>query len=219
MPQPDARKNRIVMAALVAVAVAMVGGAYAAVPLYRIFCQVTGFGGTTNVAERPSAKVSERVVTIRFDATVNGVPWSFQPVKRSVRTHVGETTLAFYRAENRGSEAVTGTATFNVTPLKAGQYFSKIECFCFTEQRLEPGASVEMPPCQIELFGARLAAGQSVEMPVSFFVDPAIEDDRNLDDVKTITLSYTFYPAEEEGKDGPKPVSRLNVGVPEGKLN
>lgn len=199
MPQPDARKNRIVMAALVAVAVAMVGGAYAAVPLYRIFCQVTGFGGTTNVAERPSAKVSERVVTIRFDATVNGVPWSFQPVKRSVRTHVGETTLAFYRAENRGSEAVTGTATFNVTPLKAGQYFSKIECFCFTEQRLEPGASVEMP--------------------VSFFVDPAIEDDRNLDDVKTITLSYTFYPAEEEGKDGPKPVSRLNVGVPEGKLN
>jgi len=199
MPQPDARRNRIVMVALVAVAVAMVGGAYAAVPLYRIFCQVTGFGGTTNVAERPSTKVSERVVTIRFDATVNGVPWSFQPVKRSIRTHVGETTLAFYRAENRGSEAVTGTATFNVTPLKAGQYFSKIECFCFTEQRLEPGASVEMP--------------------VSFFVDPAIEDDRNLDDVKAITLSYTFYPAEGEGKEGPRPVSRLNVGVPEGKLN
>lgn len=187
------------MVGLLAVAVAMVGGSYAAVPLYRIFCQVTGFGGTTNVAERPSAKISERVVTVRFDATVNGVPWAFQPVQRSIKTHVGETTLAFYRAENHGSEPVTGTATFNVTPLKAGQYFSKIECFCFTEQRLEPGASVEMP--------------------VTFFVDPAIEDDRNLDEVTTITLSYTFYPSEEESGKEPKPVSRLNDGAPEGKLN
>jgi cytochrome c oxidase assembly protein subunit 11 len=199
MPQPVARRNRTVMVVLFAVAVAMVGGSYAAVPLYRIFCQVTGFGGTTNVAERPSETVSERVITIRFDATVNGVPWSFQPVQRSIKTHVGETTLAFYRAENQGSEPVTGTATFNVTPLKAGQYFSKIECFCFTEQRLEPGASVEMP--------------------VTFFVDPAIEDDRNLDDVTTITLSYTFYPSEEESKEEPKPVSRLNDGAPKGNLN
>lgn len=199
MPQPVARRNRILMIGLIAVVVAMVGGSYAAVPLYRIFCQVTGFGGTTNVAERPSETVSDRVITVRFDATVNGVPWAFQPVQRSIRTHVGETTLAFYRAENLGSAPVTGTATFNVTPLKAGQYFSKIECFCFTEQRLEPGASVEMP--------------------VTFFVDPAIEDDRNLDEVTTITLSYTFYPSEEESKNEPKPVSRLSNGAPEGKLN
>lgn len=199
MPQPVARRNRIVLMGLIAVVAAMVGGSYAAVPLYRIFCQVTGFGGTTNVAERPSETISDRVITVRFDATVNGVPWAFQPVRRSIRTHVGETTLAFYRAENLGSAPVTGTATFNVTPLKAGQYFSKIECFCFTEQRLEPGASVEMP--------------------VTFFVDPAIENDRNLDEVTTITLSYTFYPSEEESKEEPKPVSHLNDGAPEGKLN
>lgn len=199
MAQPVARRNKVVMVSLLAVVAAMVGGSYAAVPLYRIFCQVTGFGGTTNVAERPSEKISERVMTIRFDATVNEMAWAFQPVQRSIRTHVGENTLAFFRAENLGRVPVTGTATFNVTPLKAGQYFSKIECFCFTEQRL--------------------AAGESVEMPVSFFVDPAIEDDRNLDEVTTITLSYTFYPAEEEAQEKPKPVSRLNAGAPEGKLN
>lgn len=199
MRQPVGRRNKLVMVSLFAVVAAMVGGSYAAVPLYRIFCQVTGFGGTTNIAEKPSEKISERVITIRFDATVNGVPWAFQPVQRSIRTHVGESTLAFYRAENLGRRPVTGSATFNVTPLKAGQYFSKIECFCFTEQRL--------------------AAGESMEMPVSFFIDPTIEDDRNLDDVTTITLSYTFYPTEEEVKEKPKPVSRLNAGAPEGKLN
>jgi cytochrome c oxidase assembly protein subunit 11 len=199
MANPVARRNRIVMVTLFAVAAAMVGGSYAAVPLYRIFCQVTGFGGTTNVAEKPSERISDRVITVRFDATVNDLPWAFQPVQRSIRTHVGQNTLAFYRAENTGSVPVTGTATFNVTPLKAGQYFSKIECFCFTEQHL--------------------AAGQSVEMPVSFFVDPAIEDDRNLDDVTTITLSYTFYPVEEEKREQSTSVSRLNAGQPTGKLN
>jgi len=199
MTGPASRRNRFVMITLFAVVAAMVGGSYAAVPLYRIFCQVTGFGGTTNVAEKPSATVSKRVVTIRFDATVNGVPWAFQPVQRSIKTHVGENTLAFYRAANHGREPVTGSATFNVTPLKAGQYFSKIECFCFTEQRLEPG--------------------QTVDMPVTFFVDPAIEDDRNMDDVTTITLSYTFYPVEEQRQEKPKPVSRLNADAPAGKLN
>jgi len=199
MTGPAARKNRFMMIALFAVVVAMVGGAYAAVPLYRIFCQVTGFGGTTNVAEKPSATVSKRVMTIRFDATVNGVPWVFQPVKRAIRTHVGETTVAFYRAENRGGVPVTGSATFNVTPLKVGQYFSKIDCFCFSEQRLEPG--------------------QSADMPVTFFVDPAIENDRNLDDVTTITLSYTFYPVEEQRREKPDSVSRLNADAPARKLN
>ena len=199
MPAPNPRRNRWTLTVLVAVVAGMVGGAYASVPLYRIFCQVTGFGGTTNVAKGPSERVSDRVITIRFDATVNGVPWAFQPVQRSIRTHVGENTLAFYRAENHGSTAVTGTATFNVTPLKAGQYFSKIECFCFTEQRLEPG--------------------QSVDMPVSFFVDPALEKDRNLDDVTTITLSYTFYPVEDSQRDEPKPVSRLTAGRQDGHVN
>ena len=184
-----ARKNRRLMAALLAVVAVMVGGSYAAVPLYRIFCQVTGFGGTTNVAERPSGEVSARVMHIRFDATVNGLPWAFQPVQREVKTHVGENTLVFYSAENHSREPVTGTATFNVTPLKAGQYFSKIECFCFTEQRL--------------------GAGESVEMPVAFFIDPAIEKDRNMDDVTTITLSYTFYPVQEKDEKATKPVSRL----------
>lgn len=177
MTGPASRRNRFVMITLFGVVAAMVGGSYAAVPLYRIFCQVTGFGGTTNVAEKPSATVSKRVVTIRFDATVNGVPWAFQPVQRSIKTHVGENTLAFYRAANHGREPVTGSATFNVTPLKAGQYFSKIECFCFTEQRLEPG--------------------QSAEMPVVFYVDPAIADDPDVARLGTITLSYTFYPAEQ----------------------
>jgi len=160
---------------------------------------VTGYGGTTNVAEAPSPTVSTRVMTIRFDATVNGVPWSFQPDRRMIRTHVGETTLAFYRAKNHGSAPIVGSATFNVTPLKAGQYFSKIDCFCFYEQRLEPG--------------------QVAEMPVTFFVDPAIENDRNMDDVNTITLSYTFYPVKEQKGEKPESVSRLNAETPARELN
>lgn len=192
-------KNRRMMAALLAVVALMVGGAYAAVPLYRIFCQLTGFGGTTNVAERPSEAVSARVMHVRFDAMVNGVPWAFQPLQREIRTHVGENTLIYYRAENRSDRPVTGTATFNVTPLKAGQYFSKIQCFCFTEQRLAPG--------------------ESAEMPVAFFIDPAIEKDRNLDDVTTITLSYTFYPAREKEDQGPRPVSRLTLDGATGQRN
>lgn len=195
------RKNRRLMVTLVAVVFAMIGGSYAAVPLYRIFCQVTGFGGTTQVADKPSDTISDRVITVRFDSMVNGVPWAFQPEVRSMETRVGENTLAFYRAENRGETAVSGTATFNVTPAKAGQYFSKIECFCFTEQRL--------------------TVGQSVDMPVSFFIDPAIEDDRNLDDVKTITLSYTFFPMDEEEQeqDAPKTVSQVIEDSPTGNVN
>jgi cytochrome c oxidase assembly protein subunit 11 len=192
------RKNRVLMTVLFGVVAAMVGGSYASVPLYRLFCQVTGFDGTTQIATKPSDRVTARVIHIRFDATVNGVPWAFQPAQREIRTHVGETTLAFYRAENRSGRPVTGSATFNVTPLKAGQYFSKIECFCFTEQRLE--------------------AGQSVDMPVTFFIDPAIERDRNLDDVTTITLSYTFYPVEEKQKD-PRTVSGLTTDGATGRLN
>jgi len=175
MTGPDRRKSNLRLALpLAGLVFGMLGFAFASVPLYRIFCQVTGFGGTTQVAAGPADRVLEREVHVRFDANRDpSLPWQFEPVQREVVVQVGEQGLAFYRAVNRGSEPVIGTATFNVTPLKAGQYFNKIECFCFTEQRLDPG--------------------QSIDMPVTFFVDPRIAEDRNLDRVRTITLSYTFY--------------------------
>jgi len=187
------------MTGLLFVVAGMVGASYAAVPLYRIFCQVTGFGGTPKVASAPSATVSDRMMNVRFDSTVNGIDWAFQPVKREIRVRVGQTVVAYYRAHNNSDHTVTGSATFNVTPDKAGSYFSKIECFCFTEQRLEPG--------------------QSVDMPVTFFVDPAIDKDVNLDDVGTITLSYTFYPVEKGGDDKRRDVSRLGQRAPAKGVN
>ncbi len=155
----------------------MLGAAYAAVPLYNTFCRVTGYGGTTQVAAKESDKVVERVIAIRFDANVNGaLPWAFQPMQREVSLKVGENAVAFYQAQNLGNRKTTGTAVFNVTPQKAGRYFSKVECFCFSEQTLAPGAKAELP--------------------VAFYVDPEITSDRNLDDVTAITLSYTFYPSD-----------------------
>jgi cytochrome c oxidase assembly protein subunit 11 len=157
----------------------MIGLAYAAVPLYRIFCQVTGYGGTTQAADAGSEVVLDRMVTIRFDAnTARGMAWNFQAEQRQMTLRIGETGLAFYRASNPTTKAITGTATFNVTPPQAGAYFNKIECFCFTEQTLEPGASADMP--------------------VSFFVDPAIVDDPDVASVGTITLSYTFFPTTDK---------------------
>lgn len=148
-----------------------------AVPLYELFCKVTGFGGTTrraDAAPNQATAVRDRIVTIRFEANVDpNLPWRFQPVQREIRVRIGERKLAHYVAKNVGGRAITGTATFNVTPAKAGPYFNKIACFCFNDQRLE--------------------AGHTVDMPVSFFVDPAIVEDRNLDDVEVITLSYTFF--------------------------
>ena len=147
---------------------------YASVPLYKLFCQVTGYGGTTQVAQNLSDKVIDRSVTIRFDANVNpALDWKFVPAQKSIELSVGENALAFYRAENTGSAPVVGTATFNVTPDKAGIYFNKVECFCFQEQLLAPN--------------------QVIDMPVSFFIDPEMMNDPNLDDVTTITLSYTFF--------------------------
>ena len=190
--KPDLRaRNRRMLIATLSVVAGMIGASYAAVPLYNLYCRVTGFGGTTQVATAPSARISDRVIKIRFDASVNGVPWNFQPEQREITLRIGETAVAFYRAENYSKKAVTGTAAFNVTPLKAGLYFDKIDCFCFSEQRLEPG--------------------QVADMPVTFYVDPEILDDENLDDVKTITLSYTFFPVPTVaaktagGKDGENP--------------
>ena len=184
------RRNRIMAIASIGLVVSMVGLAYAAVPLYRLFCQVTGYGGTTQTAEAASSEIGERIIKVRFNADISaGLPWRFKPVQREMTLRVGETGLAFFRAVNQGQNAISGQATFNVTPLKAGIYFNKIECFCFTEQRLEPG--------------------QTVDMPVSFFIDPEISKDPNLDDVKTITLSYTFFQLDPTDDGSSRPGDRV----------
>ena len=174
-----ARKNKRMMLYCVAGVFSMIGVSYAAVPLYDLFCRVTGFGGTTQVSEAAPDEIHDRVIKVRFDSMTNShLPWRFSPAQREMELRVGETGLAFYRAQNVGQETSWGTATFNVTPQKAGAYFAKTQCFCFTEQALEPG--------------------QEIEMPVTFFVDPSILEDENLDDVNTITLSYTFFRMSDE---------------------
>ena len=161
------------------VIVGMLGLTAASVPLYRLFCQVTGYGGTTQRADQAPGQIDDRTIAVRFNADVaQGMPWGFAPAQRETVVRIGEQNLAFYRARNLGAEPVVGTATFNVTPSKAGAYFSKIDCFCFTEQVLRPG--------------------ESVDMPVSFFVDPAILDDPNTRDLASITLSYTFFPRDDQ---------------------
>ena len=184
MPQTSdsatGRRNRRLATWLAGVAVAMVALAYASVPLYDLFCRVTGYGGTTRRAEAASATVIDREIVVRFDANVSGLDWSFRPEMPELRLKAGEMAQIAYLAENRSSAANVGTATFNVAPAAAGAYFNKIECFCFTSQILQ--------------------SGETVRMPVQFFVDPAIDDDRDLDAVRTITLSYTFFPDPEAGQ-------------------
>ncbi|MHA7872592.1 MAG: cytochrome c oxidase assembly protein [Hyphococcus sp.] len=166
--------NKKTAAIVSGVVVGMIALSFAAVPAYRAFCQVTGWGGTTQKAEAEAGITLERQITIRFDATVGlGLPWRFKPEQPSQTLHIGETGLAFYQAENLTDRPITGRATFNVSPAKAGIYFNKIECFCFTEQTLQPG--------------------EKVSMPVTYFIDPALADDKNLDEVRTITLAYTFF--------------------------
>jgi cytochrome c oxidase assembly protein subunit 11 len=178
-PQELGRRNARMAVKLGAVVAGMVGLSFASVPLYDLFCRVTGFGGTTMVAEKAPDKALERVVTVRFNADVNSsIHWDFRPDTHAVDVRVGEAMTVAYRAKNLEDRAVIGTATYNVTPEKAGQYFNKIQCFCFTEQKLEPG--------------------QSIDMPVNFYVDPAMADDPNMADVKTITLSYTFFRADDQ---------------------
>lgn len=182
-PQYQPHENADVSArrvALICVAVVglMVGAAYAAVPLYDLFCRVTGYGGTTSQSDVEADVILDRDVTVRFDSNVaTGLNWRFKPVQGPVTLKVGETGLAFYQATNLSDRPIKGTATFNVTPQKAGSYFVKIDCFCFTEQLIEPG--------------------QTIDMPVTFYVDPAIDEEDNLKDVETITLSYTFFEMDE----------------------
>ncbi|MBM3545863.1 MAG: cytochrome c oxidase assembly protein [Alphaproteobacteria bacterium] len=171
--------NRRVAAMVGGVAVGMFALAYASVPLYQLFCQVTGYGGTTQRAEAAPDHTIDRWMTVSFNADVApDLGWSFRPMERSVRVRVGEPMLVHYVAENIGREPVVGTATFNVQPSKIGAYFSKLECFCFTEQVLKPG--------------------EKVEMPVTFFIDPDMVKDRHLDNLGAVTLSYSFFRAKNQ---------------------
>ncbi len=175
------RRTAIMLFCIVA---GMVGMSFAAVPLYNLFCRVTGYGGTTQVAEQESTVVLDRKITVRFNAdTAKNMPWQFRPLQKEITVRVGETGLAFYEAYNPTNRRIVGNAVYNVTPTKAGLYFDKIACFCFDEQVLEPG--------------------QRVEMPVQFYVDPEIVKDGNLDEVKTITLSYIFF-VDAEKSDPPQ---------------
>jgi cytochrome c oxidase assembly protein subunit 11 len=171
-----AQKNRAVAIRMALFALAMLGLAFASVPLYRAFCQVTGFGGTTQKAEAAPGAVAGQI-GVRFDANIDpALPWKFEPVQETVRIHPGARTTIYYEATNYTARSTTGQAIFNVTPEIAGKYFSKIECFCFTEQTLKPG--------------------ETVKMPVIFFVDPKLRDDPDTKHIDEITLSYTFYPVE-----------------------
>ena len=174
------RKSNITALALTGIVVAMLGISFWSPTLYRLFCQATGYEGTpkTDGVAR-STQTTDQEVTVRFDANVNSaLPWRFQPVQREVRLRLGQETLIQYTATNLSDKPLTGTATFNVVPDKAGPYFSKLECFCFTEQTLAPG--------------------QEVTMPVVFYVDPGLAEDPTTRDVTTITLSYTFYRSESQ---------------------
>ena len=166
-------KNRTLIQ-LVGVVLVMGSLAWASVPLYDWFCRVTGWGGATDVAEAAMDEPLEQTVRIRFDASKEaGFPWEFKPVEREMKVRIGETGLAFYEAHNPTDRPIAGQASYNVTPYTAGAFFDKIDCFCFQEQVLAPG--------------------ETVQMPVSFYVDPEIVDDRDGKYVHTITLSYTFY--------------------------
>ena len=177
----DNKHRTGILAALMAVA--MVGVGYASVPLYRLFCQVTGFGGTTQRVDEAialeRAVVMNKSMSIRFDSNVSpDLAWEFKPEHPTQTVRIGERNMAIFLAKNVSSRPIIGMATYNVTPTQAGQYFDKIQCFCFNEQRLEPG--------------------QEVRMPVLFYVDPKIMDDPDTKDIEEITLSYTFYPSAND---------------------
>lgn len=164
---------------------AMVGAAYASVPLYSLFCKVTGYNGTTQRVEQYSDTILDQTMKVTFDANMSpGLNWAFQPVQKSVELKIGETMQIAYQATNRSPYPTTGTAVFNVTPMEAGAYFNKVQCFCFTETTLKPG--------------------ETLDMPVVFFIDPEITKAEETKNIRTITLSYTFYPSQ-----GAKPVAGL----------
>ena len=174
-------QHGIVALSLVALVAGMVGLSFASVPLYRLYCQVTGYGGVPQRADRAPGQVLDRTIHIRFDGNVDGaLPWTFAPVQQTMDVKIGETALAFFKASNNSSTPVSGRAVFNVAPELGGRYFTKIECFCFKQQTLAPG--------------------QTVEMPVTFFVDPKIVEDDDTKSISEITLSYTFYRGDEDSR-------------------
>ena len=168
------RRDVLVAACCGAVVAGMVGASYAAVPLYNWFCRTTGYGGTTQVSEKAPEQVLGRTVTIRFDSNVSpGLPWRFEPEQNEIQVRIGEVATVHYKVVNEAAREIVGQASYNVSPPTVGAYFDKINCFCFTEQRLK--------------------AGETREMAVVFYVDPSIVKDHDQDDLNTITLSYTFY--------------------------
>ena len=179
-PAPTARARDLIVAASCGACVAlMLGAAYAAVPFYDWFCRVTGFNGTTQVATGAPAGTLERTVTVRFDANLGpGLPWRFEPERNSIEVKLGEVVTVNYRVINEAARDITASAAYNVAPLNMGAYFQKINCFCFTDQRMK--------------------AGEKRDMPVVFYIDPALATDA--DDINTITLSYTFYPQREPSR-------------------
>lgn len=183
-PDDLARKNKKTASFVLIAVCAMVGLSFASVPLYNVFCKVTGWSGTTQVAEQfpPQEEVVDREITVRFDAnTAPNLPWNFKPENLSVKVKLGERGFINYIAMNRASVPYAGTALFNVTPLKAGKYFQKVQCFCFDEQILQPG--------------------QEMNMPVLFYVDPKLHEDPSMEDVKVITLSYSFFKVDSAELD------------------
>ncbi|KAL2521919.1 Cytochrome [Forsythia ovata] len=182
------KKSNKMLLYLTGLVFAMVGCSYAAVPLYRRFCQATGYGGTVQRRESVEEKIARhtndgtlttREIVVQFNADVaDGMPWKFVPTQREVRVKPGESALAFYTAENRSSTPITGVSTYNVTPMKAAVYFNKIQCFCFEEQRLLPG--------------------EQIDMPVFFYIDPEFETDPRMDGINNLILSYTFFKVSEE---------------------
>lgn len=168
-------KNKRVAVMATAVVAGMVGLSFASVPLYRLFCQATGFGGTVQRAEKAPEAATGRMIAVRFDAnTSKDLAWSFHPAQNVMQVKVGEQSIAYFKASNLSDKPLTGSAVFNVSPPQAGAYFNKIQCFCFTEQTLKPG--------------------ETIDLPVSFFVDPGLLQDPDAEGIKEITLSYTFYP-------------------------
>jgi len=175
---PKSDKNTRTALNLVAIVIGMIALSYASVPLYRLFCKVTGFGGTTQEATALPDKIYDRELTVQFNTDVSPeLPWEFTPEQRSIKLRVGEQKLAFFKATNNGSEGMEGVSTFNVTPDDMGEYFMKIKCFCYDAQHIAPG--------------------ETIEMPVSFFIDPALLENHELDKLTTITLSYTFFKVKD----------------------
>ncbi|PCK84938.1 cytochrome c oxidase assembly protein [Rhizobium sophoriradicis] len=188
-PRKQGRNNGAVVMMCLSFVFGMGAMSYAAVPLYRIFCQVTGYNGTTQRVEQMSSVVLDRKMRVTFDANVApGLQWNFKPVEREVNPKIGETIQVNFVAENRSNEIQRGQAVFNVTPGEAGAYFNKVQCFCFTDTDLKPG--------------------EKLEMPVVFYIDPDIVKAVESKDIHTVTLSYTFYP-----KEGPKPVASNEGGA------